>query len=183
MESENLSTEMYRFDAPDLLTVLDGQTTARGRAAFLAASDEHEPILRIALLRHLDDPDEVRLICTLPLVAVDGHLGEFELDVVGDGSGCEPFLEAVDGTGQGLTYAMGRVDFQGTGTCRANVQRPSRRWGATRTRAVEPGVVLPLQLVRIGFAFAASCGGFDVGLRALRVTGSGRLVSTGIAGA
>ena len=141
-----------------------------------------ESVLRVALQRHVDDTKEVKVVFALPLIAVDGLVEEFLLDIVGDASGCELFLEAGDARGWGFAYSFGRVDLKGECTCSTDAQRPGEYWGARKEEGT-PGIVPPVQPYRLTIVMDAACGGFDLALRALRVTGQVRLAPPGIASA
>ena len=177
-----MTTLLYRFDSPDLMTVLEQQTTARGPVDIRAEQYGGATALRVAVRRHREDAVEVKVVLALPLVAIDGVPEKFLLDIIGDASGCLLYLEAGDIRGWGFAYWLGKVDFTGPGTCSAEVQRPWKYWGA-RKKDDTGGVVPPVQPYRLGITMGALCDGFDLCLRALHVTGQVRLAPTGLASA
>lgn len=177
-----MTTLLYRFDSPDLMTVLEQQTTARGPVDIRAQQHGGATTLRVAVRRHSKDAVEVKVVLALPLVAVDGVPEKFLLDIVGDGSGCLLYLEAGDARGWGFAYWLGKVDFTGPGTCSAEVHRPWKYWGA-RKKDGTAGVVPPVQPFRLAIAMSAACDGFDLCVRALHVTGQVRLTPPGFASA
>ena len=175
-----MHTLLYRFDKPEAFPLLREQTSARGRLEIRADRLAGESLLRVALERHADDTAGVTVKLALPLVAVEGNPQRFFLDLIGDASGCELFLEASDRLGWGFAYSLGTVDFDAAGTLSVDVQRPAEYWGARQENGTA-GVVPPIQLFRLVIATAASRAGFDLALGALRASGDVRLAPPGIA--
>ncbi len=177
-----MHTLLYRFDRSELFPLLGEQTSARGGVEIRAGRRAGEPVLRVSLQRHVDDTADVKVKLALPLVAVEGNPRQFLLDLVGDASGCELFLEAADRLGWGFSYSLGAVDFPAAGTLSVDVQRPREYWDARKENGTT-GVVPPVQLFRLVIAMAAKCTGFDLALCALRASGEVRLAPSGIASA
>lgn len=175
-----MRTLLYRFDDAEAFALLKSQTTARGPVTVRVDCQDNDMFLRVTLTRQEDDPPEITVVIALPLLAVDGKLEEFLLDLLGDASGCRIFAEAGDTHGWGFTYSFGSVDFSGWRTCTVNAQNPSEYWGE-REKDGTPGVVPPVQLFKLGLLMSESCRAIDIGLGKLSVTGDVRLAPPGIA--
>lgn len=175
-----MSTLLYRFDDADVFPLLETETTARGPVQIRVDGCGPDAFVRIAVHRHDDDPAETIAVIALPLIAVDGKPEKLLLDVLGDASGCRVFVEAGDTEGWGFAYRFGNVDFAGWRTCSADAQQPDEFWGP-REKTDRSAVIPPVQLYRLGIAMNERCQGFDIGVKALSVTGHVRLAPPGIA--
>jgi hypothetical protein len=173
---------VYSFDDLPSFPVLETYSRVEGNVEVdlvcsgNAAAPAH---LRVGYTRVSGDAAEVVISLGLPLVGIAGALEGILLEVVGDGSGCVIHLEASDVRGRGLDYLLGPVDFVGPGTCSAEAHRPVETWGAGICGGA-PAVTPPVQFCRLKLVLSAACRKVDVGLIALRIGGTVRLVPTGI---
>ena len=175
-----MCTVLYRFDYPEVLSVLESHTTARAPVDVRMGSQAGESIVRIVLQRDPDETAEISVVFSLPLVAIDGRPQRFLLEACGDAGGGELLLEAADERGWGFAYLLGRVDRGTWTTYSADAQHPCESWGAYQEGLPE-GIIPPIQLHRLRINMGPACGRLDLGLRALWVTGKVVLFPTGIA--
>jgi len=160
-----LATVLYRFDDAARFPIFESHTTAKGQVAVQTERDDAGSFLRIAYQWKEDDADEVTIVLALPIVAVDGRPRQLLLDVLGEADGSHLHLEYTDGRGGQLVLPMGNVDFKGWRTLRINVSK----------------FVSPLQFHRLRITSDRSTSTVQIGLRALTLTGSVRVVPAGIA--
>ena len=190
---------VYRFDRLDAFPLLDSYTTNPQGVTMRVDELGPEKILRVTCQRIRSTENRQEALCdtshvdgasdrpvkpcvtlALPLRAIDGQPEQLVLEIDGDAGGCNVFLEAADGSGCGLVYHFGTVDFTGRQACAISVQRPCERWSARAPSDAEP-VLPPLQFHRLRFELPAGCPGLDLGLVSLSVTGAVQPITPGIA--
>ncbi len=183
---------VYRFDNVEAFPLLESYTTEPQSVTTRIDQLGAETILRISYRQSraagislpgagsASQPAKPCVTLALPLRAIDGNPDQLLLEVLGDGSGCDVFLEAADGSGCGLVYCFAAVDFAGRRACTTDVQRPHQRWGDASRSAAGPAL-LPLQFNRLRIVLPTECNGFDLGLISLRATGDVRPAACGLA--
>lgn len=189
---------VYRFDRLDAFPLLDSYTTDPQGVTMRVDELVPEKVLRVTckgvrgpetrkdalsdtprVHGTSDRPVEPCVTLALPSRAIDGQPEQLVLEIDGDAGGCHVLLEAADGSGCGLVYHFGTVDFTGRRACSIGVQEPHERWSARAPFEAGP-VLLPLQFHRLRIELPAGCHGLDLGLVSLSVTGSVHPITPGI---